>query len=167
MLPIDPPLAKARLKGSACGPYVASDLADHVADLVDDMFDAEGKTAQVKAARMVLAYDRENIDAHLVLAEHAGSMAESIALLREAVRIGNHVWAPTLKGSQRVEWWGEPGTRPFMRAIMAYGQALADHGQPDQAKLCFKALLKMQPEDSLDARGELEKLRRPSGPRPR
>jgi hypothetical protein len=130
--------------------------------LVDEMCEAEPKE-QTRWARMVLAYDRENIDALIVLAEHAGSIAESIALLREAVRIGNNVWGPALKGNVDVEWWWHSGTRPFMRAIMAYGNALAETGLPDQAALCYKALLSMQPGDSLGAGEELERVSSATG----
>jgi hypothetical protein len=51
-----------------------------------------------------------------------------------------------------------------MRAIFAYGQALAEMGMPEHAEQCFKALLLLQPSDSLGAAAELSK---PSAPRPR
>jgi predicted TPR repeat methyltransferase len=44
-----------------------------------------------------------------------------------------------------------------MRAIMAYGDALAGAGRPELAARCYWTLLRMQPEDSLGAREELKK----------
>jgi hypothetical protein len=95
-----------------------------------------------------------------VLADAAASTGEALALLREAVRIGQHVWSEALSGKERIEWWYMTGTRPFMRAIMAYGNTLATAGQPDQAALCFEALIEMQPNDSLEARDALSQLAR-------
>jgi hypothetical protein len=158
MLPIDPPLTQAKLRASFGGPYVANDLADHIADLVDQMSEEQDKGKRQNLARMVLAYDRENIDAYLVLADAAASTGEALALLREAVRIGKHVWAETLYGKDIIQWWDMTGTRPFMRAIMAYGNALVGASQPDQAALCFETLIKMQPNDSLGAREALRLL---------
>ncbi|HLZ66714.1 MAG TPA: hypothetical protein VKQ29_10825 [Aliidongia sp.] len=119
---------------------------------------------QQRAITQRQGYDRENIEAYTVLAEHAQSVGERVALLREAVRIGNRLWAPVLEGSETVDWWRDLGTRPFMRAILAYGQALAEMDMPEHAEQCFKALLVMQPSDSLGAAAELSK---PSGPGPR
>jgi hypothetical protein len=45
-----------------------------------------------------------------------------------------------------------------MRAIMEYGRALAEAGQPDQAVLCYKTLLEMEPGDNLGAGAELERV---------
>ena len=99
MLPIDPPLAKPKLSRTLTGARRSADIPAHISDLVDEMFDADG-ASQAQLARMVLAYDRENIEAFTVLAEHAQSVAERVTLLREAVRIGNRLWTPALNGAK-------------------------------------------------------------------
>ena len=152
MLPIDPPLSIAKLERTPAGPYPAADLDPQIADLLDELADREGPE-QAACARNILARDPENVEALAVLSEHAECPAEALALLREAVRVGRALWE-----GEDVTWWWNPGTRPYMRAILAYGEALAAAGQTQQAALCFEHLLMLQPDDPLGARESLERL---------
>lgn len=156
MLPIDPPLTKAKLIDTAFGPFVSNDQQEHIATLIDRMQRAEGPQ-QAQLARFVLAYDRENIDALVTASKYAGSMSESLAILREALRIGVRLWGGPK--SRKSSWWWDPGTRPFMAAILAYGEALAAADQVEDAARCFEHLLKMQPEDGIGARSALDALK--------
>jgi len=115
---------------------------DVLADLLDIMDTAEGRE-QVDAARDVLKLDAANLEAYVVLAGHAETTAEALALLREAIRIGNRRWAPGDEADD-VAWWRDAETRPFMRAILAYGNVLAEAGLRDEAADCFRALRDMR-----------------------
>ena len=42
MLPIDPPLVNHYVRSTAIGPMDSKDLSEHIANLVDDMCEAEG-----------------------------------------------------------------------------------------------------------------------------
>jgi hypothetical protein len=93
----------------------------------------------------------------LMLADQATG-AERLDLLHRAVELGMQLWAAELAGVRPVCWWEDGSTRPFMRAIMAYGRLLADQDEPVKAALCYKALLAIHPEDALGAQNQLHKL---------
>lgn len=126
----------------------AENRFDELRERIDAMKAAE-PSERPAAARLVLDCDRENIDALVTLANHSETLAECLALLREAIRVGRLQWARGLQEVERVAWWRNRETRPFMNALATYGRALADIGYPDQAASCFDALLKMDPADHL------------------
>lgn len=113
---------------------------------------------QPRQARAVLERDPENIEARIMLAHHAPSPYEALALLRDAVNIGNQLWAPVWNGAIEVPWWEHPPTRPYMTAIFHLGMVTADIGQIGTARRCFRGLISMCPSDPLEAAKELEAL---------
>jgi hypothetical protein len=92
----------------------------------------------------------------LVLAEHASTRAERIALLKEVVSIGRREFMSSRSGD--VTWWWTPGTRTIMAALAELGDELAAVGDADGASRCFRLLLEIDPQDRLQARTALEKL---------
>ncbi|TPG44277.1 hypothetical protein EAH89_27400 [Roseomonas nepalensis] len=104
--------------------------------------------------RLVLAtrairHDPGCIDARLVLAEHSGDLSTRLRHLEAAVAAGEWLWGSV---AERVDhdlcWWGDVGTRPYMRAVQALGVALCEAGYPDESRACFERLLIMNPNDN-------------------
>lgn len=125
--------------------------------LEDKMLGASGQE-QDETARKLLRIDPTNIKAYTVLAVHAASPAEAIALARESVRLGNQRWADRANAGERIDWWRDLETRPYMTAILLYGNFLAASGYRDEARAAFETLLDLHPTDGVGARFSLEEL---------
>lgn len=97
-------------------PFCRGDFNEEVLSLFEGIEDRP-VAEQCRTARQVLAIRPENIEALTVLGVHAESVAERLAILSRAVRIGAEVWKP----ARGVDWWVHQGTRPFMRALCCYG----------------------------------------------
>jgi hypothetical protein len=98
------------IEDTIMGPAVYSDGDD----FIDKATEAKTAAAQVKWARKAVFADLDCIDGYIFLAHHAESIGEKIALLREAVMIGDRLWASRLK-MKDMHWWGFIGTRPYLR----------------------------------------------------
>lgn len=123
-------------------------------DLVNEAWDMPPGTRRQSKARKALTADLDNIDAYVLLALDAKSLGERLALLREAVRVGERLWAPTLQDSA-MQWWGYLGTRPWMRALHLLGLALEEAGDTDEAEALFRRLLVLNPNDNQGVRSGL------------
>ena len=128
---------------SMWGPALDSD-AD---EFIDKAWEAETASVQLKWARRALVADLDCIDGYILVSHHTHTEAEHLALLREAVRIGDRLWAPYLKRKD-MRWWSFVGTRPYMRAMHELGLALMEGGELAEAETIFKTLLKLNPKDN-------------------
>lgn len=115
---------------------------------VEAMEDAEVEDRLILAARAV-RHDPGCIEARLVLAEHARNERAVFHHLGKAVESGELMWAPVAAAmGTDPTWWGDAGTRPYMRAIAALGQAHLRTGDDASARACFDRLLAMNPHDN-------------------
>ncbi|PWE58109.1 hypothetical protein DEM27_02680 [Metarhizobium album] len=130
--------------------------------ILNEAWDAETPGKRTKLARKALSVDLDCIDAYNILGIHAESHAESIALFREGVRIGERLFAPVLD-DEDMAWWGFLGTRPWMRAQHNLGLALMAAGDAKEAAETFKRLLKLNPNDNQGVRTLVMKLSAESG----
>lgn len=125
---------------------------------VEAMEDAGGEDLLVLATR-ALRRDPGCIEARLVLAEYSRDAETRYRHLRAAVVAGDALWAPVAaRMGGDITWWGFAGTRPYMRAIHALGQAHFDAGKPGAAAHCFRSPLNMDPNDSLGVRHVLSEM---------
>lgn len=116
-------------------------------EFIDKAWEAETASAQLKWARRALVIDRDCIDGYTLVSQHANTKGEQLALLREAVRVGDRLWGPHLKRKD-MQWWGFVGTRPYMRAMHGLGLALMQAGELAESEVIFKTLLKLNPNDN-------------------
>lgn len=145
---------RARMVRGGCGPFVESP-ADH---LVQGMEEAEGERL-IALAVLALRRDPGCIEAHHILSDSAPTQDLRLQHLRTAVETGDELFGPIAEAyGDDMCWWSFPGTRPYMRAIHALGQALVDAGEIEQARACFERLLAMNPHDNQGIRFELERL---------
>lgn len=140
-------MRKGKLTDDMFGPSIESP-AD---EIVNDAWDAETPSEMVRLARKALSIDLDAIDAYNILGIHAQTLAERIALFREADLIGERLFAPLLS-EEDMAWWGYIGTRPFMRARQNLGLALLEAGDLEGAMTALKSLLQLNPNDNQGVR---------------
>lgn len=144
---------KAKFVDQMFGP----DIDSPAEPLMTEAWEAEKPAERVKLARQALNVDADAIDAYNILGIHAATHAESVALFREAVRIGERLFKPVLDDPE-MEWWGFLGTRPWMRAQHNLGLALLNLGDRQDAIAVFARLLSLNPNDNQGIRDVLLKL---------
>lgn len=140
------------------GPFVASPADWYVAIMGEEGGPPFHRVAAIKVA---LEVDPDNIEALLAKAEYVKEdKAYRLEVLKRAVRVGSRLWAPVEKEyGAEMSWWDFPGTRPYMRAIFALGEASEEHGDRMTAAHCYESLIRMNAQDPLGARFGLERVR--------
>ena len=116
-------------------------------EIVMQAWEATTPGESVKLARKALSIDLNAIDAYNILGIHAASLAERIALFREACLIGEELFAPLLD-DEDMAWWGFMGTRPWMRAQHNLGLALIEAQDLDGATSVLKFLILLNQNDN-------------------
>lgn len=135
---------QTRLKRGRYGWYIDGDLcSDKMAELHGAIVGAATQEDRLRLARQILRINPGHIEALTMMGFYAPTQEEKIAYMRQAVEIGNEAWAPGLTGEIQVKWWWELGTRPYIRAIRAYGMALREAGFTEGADRCQATLKEM------------------------
>lgn len=145
----------------ALGPYVESPADDYVAT----MGEASG-LRRLASVKLALEADPDNIEALVAKAEYINSDKECrLEVLKRAVKVGSRLWTPVEKEyGKEMSWWDFPGTRPYMRAIYALGQACEEAGDLATARHCYESLVRMNERDPMGAWFAMERMV-PSGGR--
>ena len=119
-----------------------------------DPFVAAMKRAGSREDRLVLAIralrrDPDCIEANLVVAAACTDLDRRLAYLNIAVEAGEQLWNCVDGG---VSLSAVEGAQPWLRAIMALGEALAELGDDEAASECFDRLRALDPVDTLQSR---------------
>ncbi|WP_146208041.1 DUF4397 domain-containing protein [Azospirillum sp. TSH64] len=148
----------------ALGPYVESPADDYVAT----MGEASGPQ-RLASVKLALEADPDNIEALVAKAEYITSDKECrLEVLKRAVKVGSRLWTPVEKEyGRKMSWWDFPGTRPYMRAIYALGQACEEAGDLATARHCYESLVRMNERDPMGARFAIERMPVAQGVSPR
>ena len=125
---------------------------ERISDYLNSAWDSENPADRKKLARKILKIDPEELDAYLILAEHAATSVERLAMLGEAVRRGKVVWADQIKRPAQSAFWLDISTRPFMRCVYELSLAQWDDGDRSIAITNARFLLRINPHDSLGIR---------------
>jgi tetratricopeptide (TPR) repeat protein len=128
------------------------EIAAKAQELIYDAWEAWTPGLRISCARRALKIDPRAIDGFVLLALHAVTSPERIALLREALRIGSVVWAPLLERPPEGFFWGELNTRPYMRANHDLALALWECGERAEAIALADHLLRINPNDNQGVR---------------
>ncbi len=151
-------MRKGKLVVDAFGPSIEGPAEE----IVNDAWEAETTAQKIKLARKALDIDLNAIDAYNIIGIHAATLAEKIALFREANRIGEELFAPLMDDTE-MAWWGYIGTRPWMRARHNLGLALMEAEEEEGATTAFKTLIVLNPNDNQGIRYLLLKIFAQSG----
>jgi tetratricopeptide (TPR) repeat protein len=122
--------------------------AENVEALIDKAWEAPSPAKRAGFARTALVLDPKAIDAYVALALCVATWAERIALLREAVRLGELRWQEQSKPPFDGFFWGDVETRPFMRAMHNLALVLWDIGDRTEAASLADKLLRLNPGDN-------------------
>jgi len=153
----------SHIEHGAFGPFVVS-AADKFIERMREVAHTRPDDAVLLATR-ALRHDPNCIEAHIFLSKKAKTPELRLNHLQAAVDGGDKVWRQTAEEyGEDMSWWSYPGTRPYMQAIHALGEAHAELGNPEAAKWCFERLLRMNPHDNQGVRFSLEELEEENAP---
>lgn len=125
--------------------------AERAQDLCFQAFDARGRR-RVQLARQALQMDPDCCDAHVILAEHAGTLAGAIDHYRLGMEAAKRQLGPACFAEDEGHFWGISRTRPYMRARFGLAESLREAGRLDEAIEHFQDLLRLNPEDNQGVR---------------
>ena len=135
-------------------------VADHEAPLdraLDGMEDASEDPALATAwARKALKIEPCCLSALLVLAEHAATPVERVALLKEAVRIYQRT--VLADPTNEISSYWDVGAKPILAAIALLGDELAEIGDIDGAKVCYREVIERDDDDRLGVQTSMDVL---------
>lgn len=113
---------------------------------------------RVMFALIALMDDPGCIEAHLHLATIAKNDQTAYSHLAKAVETGRQLWRPVAADQDDFAFWGVTATRPYMRAIAAFGDWHAEQGDHETAVALYGELLSMNSVDSQGIRYRLAEL---------
>ncbi|MCR9074030.1 MAG: hypothetical protein NXI18_20265 [Alphaproteobacteria bacterium] len=135
-------------------------VADHEAPLdraLDGMEDACDDAALATAwARKALKIEPCCLSALLVLAEHAATPVERVALLKEAV--STHQRAVLADPTNEIASYWDVDAKPILAAIALLGDELAEMGDIDGAAGCYREVIERDDDDRLDVQRSMDVL---------
>lgn len=135
-------------------------VADYEAPLdraLDGMEDACDDPALATAwARKALKIEPCCLSALIVLAEHAATPVERVALLKEAVSIYQR--AVVADSTKEISSYWETGAKPILTAIALLGDELAEMGDIDGAKVCYREVIERDDDDRLAVQSSMDVL---------
>tara|TARA_E500000318_G_scaffold107527_1_gene116946 strand:- start:1692 stop:2165 length:474 start_codon:yes stop_codon:yes gene_type:complete len=124
---------------------------------LDEMEDAADDSAlSVALARRALKIEPCCASALLVLAEHAPTAVERIALLKEVISSYRRSVRDGQRGEITSIW--DSGAKNILAAVALLGDELADLGDIEDAKACYRAVIERDEDDRLEAGASLEAL---------
>lgn len=121
-------------------------------ELVYQAFGERDEARRLAMARKAIEISADCADAFVLLAEHAESRKEALALYRQAVLAGERALGPALFRDAAGEFWALLETRPYMRARMGLAELLWTSGERDEAIGHLKEMLKLNPNDNQGVR---------------
>lgn len=119
-------------------------------------FAAEDRELAVALARRALRIDPACAEALLVLAEHAVTATERVALLKEVIAI--HKRQVAAGQVEEIMSNRHPGARNVMAALAILGDELVEVGDREGAMACLRAVVGLDEDDRLGCRMALEEL---------
>jgi len=120
-------------------------------DLAHEAMDATGRL-RIKLARRALAISEDCADAWIVLADAAATPEVAAELYEGGMRAGVAAIGAERFESLRGAFWKDLETRPYMEARLGLAQALTDLNRHADAVAHYRALLELDPGDSLGVR---------------
>ncbi len=120
-------------------------------DLAHEAMDATGRL-QTKLARRALAISEDCADAWIVLADAASTAQAAVELYEGGMRAGAAAIGAERFESLRGAFWKDLETRPYMQARLGLAEALTELDRHADAIAHYRALLELDPDDSLGVR---------------
>jgi len=120
-------------------------------ELCFQAFDTHGRR-QVQLARQAIEIDPDCADAHVILAEQAGTLEDEIQHFLRGLQAAERALGPACFAENSGHFWGITETRPYMRARFGLAQSLTAAGRIDEAMTHYHEILRLNPEDNQGVR---------------
>ncbi len=120
-------------------------------DLANDAMDATGRL-RLKLARRALAISEECADAWVILADAASTAQAAVELYERGMQAGEAAIGAERFESLRGAFGKHDDTQPYLQARLGLAQALTDLERHADAVAHYRALLQLDPDDSLGVR---------------
>ena len=128
-----------------------------VMEAVDELpYAAEDRDLAVALARRALRIDPARVEALLVLAEHALTAVERIAILKEVLAVYRRQVAAGQVGE--ITSNRDPGAKSVLAALSMLGDELVEVGDREGAMACLRIVVELDVDDRLGCRAALEEL---------
>lgn len=138
----------ARADGLLTGPRSAEEQAQ---GLCFQAFETYGRR-RVHLARQAIELNPDCIDAHVILAEQAGTLEDEWDHYRRGMEAGERKLGSEFFIANAGHFWGITATRPYMRARLGLAGSLAAAGRVDEAIAHYQELLRLNPNDNQGVR---------------
>lgn len=136
---LDDPLTK---------PHSESDKAQ---DLCYQAFDCHGRR-RVQLVRQALVLDPDCCDAHVILAEQAGTLDDELSHYLQGMQAAERTLGVEYFTENAGHFWGLVETRPYMRARFGLAHALTEAGRMEEGIAHYQELLRLNPGDNQGVR---------------
>jgi tetratricopeptide (TPR) repeat protein len=107
---------------------------------------------RVQLAKEALAISPDCADAYVLLAEHAHSRKEALALYEQGMAAGERALGAEAFQQDVGHFWGILETRPYLRARLGLAHALWTAGRRDEAVQHLQDMLRLNPNDNQGVR---------------
>lgn len=125
--------------------------AEKAQDHCFQAFDTHGRR-RVQLARQALALDPDCADAHVILAEQAGTLEEELEHYQRGIEAAERTLGSEFFAENVGHFWGISGTRPYMRARFGLAESFEAAGRTDEAIAHYLELLRLNPNDNQGVR---------------
>ena len=116
-------------------------------DVCFQAFETYGRR-RVQLARQALQLEPNCTDAHVILAEQAGTLEDELDHYRGGMEAAERVLGSAFFVENVGHFWGLSATRPYMRARCGLAEALVALGRVDEAIEHYQELLRLNPNDN-------------------
>lgn len=125
--------------------------AEHAQDLCFQAFDTHSRR-RVQLARQALQLDPDCADAHVILAEQAGTLEDELEHYRRGMEAAERMLGSAFFAENMGHFWGISATRPYMRARFGLAESLTAIGRVDEGIEHYQELLRFNPNDNQGVR---------------
>ncbi|HEX7445954.1 MAG TPA: hypothetical protein VF306_00335, partial [Pirellulales bacterium] len=125
--------------------------AEQAQELCFQAFDTHGRR-RVQLARQALELDANCSDAHVILAEQAGTLDQEREHYQQGMEVAERMLGAAFFAENAGHFWGIATTRPYMRARLGLAQSLVELGRVDDAIAHYQELLRLNSNDNQGVR---------------
>ncbi len=117
-------------------------------ELIYDAFEADSDEEQIALARQALKISPDCADAYVLLAEHAETLEQALALNQQGVAAAERALGKRFFRENAGQFWGLLETRPYMRARLGLAQCLWSARRSEEALAHYRDMLRLNPGDN-------------------
>jgi tetratricopeptide (TPR) repeat protein len=126
--------------------------AEKAQDLMYDAWAEPNNKKRIKMAKKALEISLDCPDTYYLLAENSDNVKEKEAFFEKGVKAGERLLGEDFIKNNEGNFWRIVKTRPYMRALFGYANALLFQGKKEEAIKIYQRMLTLNPSDNQGAR---------------